>query len=97
MRLDAETTTSISNKPVYLSLFGIWSKKSGYAVSEARRRRAGDSSLLADKSVERLSKAADAPVFDYVSETFEESPNIFVGRPRSERCEARDRYERIPE
>lgn len=37
--------------------------------------------MLADKSVERLAKAADAPVYDYVSETFEESPNIFVTGP----------------
>ena len=68
------------DKPVYLSLFGIWSKKSGYAMLKPGVA-APERLVLADKSVERLAKAADAPVFDYVSETFEESPNIFVTGP----------------
>ncbi len=34
--------------------------------------------MWADKSVERLAKAADSAVFEYTSETFEESPNVYV-------------------
>src|SRR5580658_1230840 len=80
VRLDPEDEFIDLDKPVYLSLFGIWSKKSGYAML-----RPGAASperlVLIDKSVERLAKASDAPVFEYVSETFEESPNVFVGGP----------------
>ena len=78
VRLDPEEEFLDLEKPVYLSLFGIWSKKSGYAV--LRPGTAAPERLLwMDKSIERLSKAADAPVYTYVSETVEESPNIFVG------------------
>jgi dienelactone hydrolase len=70
-----------TDKPVYLSLFGIWTKKSGYA-----RLRPGVSGALSeehlvwlDKSVERLAKAKDADVYEYVVQTFTDSPNAFVG------------------
>jgi dipeptidyl aminopeptidase/acylaminoacyl peptidase len=80
VRLDPEEETIDLSKPVYLSLFGVWSKKSGYAVL-----RPGSPTperlIWADKSIERLAKASDAPVFEYVSETYEESPNIFVASP----------------
>ena len=60
-----------------MSLFGIWSKKSGFAVLKP-----GASSperlMLGDRTIERLAKASDAPVYGYVSESFEESPNIFA-------------------
>jgi dipeptidyl aminopeptidase/acylaminoacyl peptidase len=80
VRLDADSEYIDFDKPVYLSLFGIWSKKSGYAMLKPGAA-APERLVLADKSVERLAKAADAPVYDYVSETFEESPNIFVTGP----------------
>jgi dienelactone hydrolase len=70
-------------KPMYLSMFGIWTKKSGYA-----RLNPGTSGSLKeehliwlDKSVGQLGKAKDAEVFDYVVQTFTESPNAFVGGP----------------
>ena len=80
VRLDPEEEWIDLEKPVYLSLFGIWSKKSGYALLRPGSARP-EKLIWADKSIERLGKAADAPVFDYVSETFEESPNIFAGGP----------------
>ena len=80
VRLDADSEFIDLDKPVYLSLFGIWSKKSGYAV--LRPGAAGPERLiLADKSIARLAKAAEAPVYQYVTETFEESPNAYVGGP----------------
>jgi dipeptidyl aminopeptidase/acylaminoacyl peptidase len=67
-------------KPVYLSLFGIWTKKSGYGRLEPGAPH--DQHLIyLDKLVLDLAKAKDADVFSYVSETFEESPNIFVTNP----------------
>jgi dienelactone hydrolase len=72
-----------TDKPVYLSLFGIWTKKSGYA-----RLRPGAPGTLSEehlvwlgKSVERLAKAKDSDVYEYVVQTFVDSPNAFVGGP----------------
>ncbi len=80
VRLDPDEEFIDLSKPVYLSLFGIWSKKSGYAMLSPGAA-SPERLVLIDKSVERLSKASEAPVFQYVSETFEESPNVFVGGP----------------
>jgi dipeptidyl aminopeptidase/acylaminoacyl peptidase len=70
-----------SDQPIYLSLFGIWTKKSGFA-----RLQPGASGSLneehlvwLDKSINQLGKAQDAEVFEYVAQTFTESPNVFVG------------------
>jgi dipeptidyl aminopeptidase/acylaminoacyl peptidase len=78
VRLDSEDEAVDLSKPVYLSMFGIWSKKSGFAVLRPGAASA-EKLIWADKSFERLAKAADAPVYEYVAQTFEESPNIYVG------------------
>jgi dipeptidyl aminopeptidase/acylaminoacyl peptidase len=72
-----------TEKPVYLSLFGIWTKKSGYARLHfgASDSASVDRIVWLDKAVERLAKARDADVFEYVQETFTESPNAYVGGP----------------
>jgi len=82
-KLDPEEEWIDTSKPIYLSLFGIWSKKSGFA-----RLKPGASGALAeehllwlDKSVDRLAKAKDADVFAYVQQTFVESPNAFIAGP----------------
>jgi dipeptidyl aminopeptidase/acylaminoacyl peptidase len=80
VRLDPEEETIDLLKPVYLSLFGVWSKKSGYAVLKPGAAQP-EKLILADKSIERLAKASEAPVYEYVSETYEESPNVFVAGP----------------
>jgi len=80
VRLNPDDEWIDTDKPLYLSLFGIWSKKSGYA-----RLLPGASAVerlvWLDKSVTRLAKAKDADVYEYVVETFEESPTVFVGAP----------------
>ena len=77
VRLDPDEEFIDTSKPLYLSLFGIWTKQSGYASLEPGASK--DRHLICeDKSVSRLGKAKDSDVFEYVSETFEESPNIFV-------------------
>jgi dipeptidyl aminopeptidase/acylaminoacyl peptidase len=75
--MDPDAESIDLSKPVYLSAFGIWSKKSGYAMLKPGAV-APERLIWADKSIERLAKAADAPVFEYVSETYEESPNVYV-------------------
>jgi dienelactone hydrolase len=69
-----------ADKPAYLSLFGIWTKKSGYARLNLGAAR--DEHLVwLDKSVQRLAKAKDAEVFAYSAEAFDDSPDAFVGGP----------------
>ncbi len=66
-------------KPIYVSLFGIWTKKSGYArltIGAPEERL-----IYTDKSVQRLAKAKDADIFEYASEKFDESPNISIAGP----------------
>jgi len=76
-RLDPDEEFIDTSKPLYLSLFGIWTKKSGYARLDPGASR--DQHLIClDKGILDLAKAKDAEVFTYVSETFEESPNIWV-------------------
>jgi dipeptidyl aminopeptidase/acylaminoacyl peptidase len=77
LKLDPESDAIDLDKPVYLSLFGIWSKKSGYAVLKPGSA-AAQRLVFENKAMEGLGKAADAPVYDYISETFEESPNVYV-------------------
>jgi len=63
------------SKPVYLSLEGRWTKKTGYA------RLTGDTVerlVLADKSVRGLEKAKDADVLVYQSGAWDDSPNFFA-------------------
>jgi fermentation-respiration switch protein FrsA (DUF1100 family) len=72
-----------TDQPMYLSLFGIWTKKSGYARLNPGASGAFKEEHLIwlDKSVAQLGKAKDADVFEYVEQTFTESPNAFVGGP----------------
>jgi dipeptidyl aminopeptidase/acylaminoacyl peptidase len=78
VRLNPDDEWIDTDKPLYLSLFGIWSKKSGYS-----RLLPGASAVerlvWLDKSVTRLAKAKDADVYEYVVEAFEDSPDAFVG------------------
>jgi len=62
-------------KPVYLSMYGDYSKKSGYA----RLNPAGVERLVwLDKSVGSLAKAESADVYGYISQDYDDSPDIFV-------------------
>ena len=77
VRLDQDDEFIDTSKPVYLSLFGIWTKKAGYARLEPGAST--DHHLIyLDKHLSALAKAKNSEVFSYVSETFEESPNISV-------------------
>jgi dipeptidyl aminopeptidase/acylaminoacyl peptidase len=77
LRLNPDEEWIDTDKPAYLSVFGIWSKKSGYA-----RLRFGASAerlVWLDKSVGRLTKAKDAEAYSYSIEDFDDSPDVFVG------------------
>jgi len=72
-KLDPEEEWIDTSKPIYLSLFGIWTKKSSTLTEEHL--------LWLDKSLDHLAKAKDADVFEYVEQTFVESPNAFIAGP----------------
>ena len=66
-------------KPQYLSLYGEWTKRSGYALLKP----GGEVTRLIwlDRSVGSLAKAKDAEIYGYVLQDYDVSPNIFVGGP----------------
>jgi dipeptidyl aminopeptidase/acylaminoacyl peptidase len=66
-------------KPTYVSLFGLWSKKSGYG----RLGPGGtvDRLVWLDKSVASLARAKSADVYSYIAQDYDDSPNIFVAGP----------------
>ena len=78
VQLDPDDEFIDSEKPIYVSLFGIWTKKSGYARLEPKATKP-DRLIWEDRSVERLAKAKSAEVYGYVTETFEESPKVLAG------------------
>jgi dipeptidyl aminopeptidase/acylaminoacyl peptidase len=62
--------------PLYVSLFGIWSKKSGYG--RLMPDNGVERLVWLDKSVTGLARAKDAPVFTYLSQDYDDSPDLFV-------------------
>ena len=78
VRFDPDIPAVDRAQPLYFDITGEWTKKSGIARLVPG---AGTPERLVwlDKSVIRLSKAKDAAVYEYVSQTFQESPNAFAG------------------
>ena len=76
VRLDPDEEWIDLAKPIYLSLFGEWTKKSGYA----RREPGGAVSRLVwlDRGVGSLAKAKRADVYGYISQDYDDSPDLFV-------------------
>lgn len=77
VRLNPEDEWIDTDKPIAVSLFGIWTKKSGYGRIAPRARQA-ERLVWLDKSVGSLGRAKDADVYSYVVMSFEDSPDIFV-------------------
>jgi dipeptidyl aminopeptidase/acylaminoacyl peptidase len=79
VRLDPDEEWIDPSKPLYFSLFGEWTKKSGYA----RREASGTVTRLVwtDKGIASLAKARRADVFGYVAQDYDDSPDLFVGGP----------------
>jgi dienelactone hydrolase len=67
------------DEPQYLSLYGEWTKRSGYGVLRPGGRV--DRLVWLDKNVGSLAKAEKADVFSYVAQGYDDSPDIFVGGP----------------
>ncbi|MFC2161643.1 S9 family peptidase [Acidobacteriota bacterium] len=65
------------SKPVYLSLYGEWTKKSGYGQMKAGK--AVQRLVWLDKNVSSLAKAKDADIYAFTVQDFDDSPDIFIG------------------
>jgi dipeptidyl aminopeptidase/acylaminoacyl peptidase len=76
--LDPDAESIDRSKPIYLSMFGTLSKKSGYARLSPGAA-SPDRLVWLDKSVARLAKAKDGDVYQYVVQSYEDSPDAFVG------------------
>ncbi len=73
----AATTDGIDLvKAQFVSLFGDWSKKSGYG----RLKPGGgvDRLVFADKAIGALGKAKDADVYVHTVQDYDDSPDVFV-------------------
>jgi len=80
LRLDPEEEWIDTGKPMPVSLFGIWTKRSGYGRIEPGTASA-KRLLFEDKSITGLAKAKDADVYGYVMQRFDDPPTAMVGGP----------------
>ena len=76
--LDPDAEPFDRTTPIYLEMFGTLTKKSGYARL-APGATAPERLVWLDKSVARLAKAKNADVYQYVAQSYEDSPDAFVG------------------
>lgn len=74
VRLDPDQDAFPPDEPIYLSLYGEWTKDSGYA----RLHPDGDLETLvyAPRSVSRLSKAEEADRYVYVTQRYDLPPRV---------------------
>jgi dipeptidyl aminopeptidase/acylaminoacyl peptidase len=79
VRIDPDEEWIDLDKPLYVSLFGIWSKKSGYG--RLMPDNGVERLVWLDKSVIGLARTKDAPVLAYTSQDYDDSPDIFVAGP----------------
>ena len=64
-------------RPVHFDMFGVWTKKSGYALLAPGATSPQRLQWL-DKRVSGLAKAKDADVYQYVVQSYEDSPDVFI-------------------
>jgi dipeptidyl aminopeptidase/acylaminoacyl peptidase len=79
VRLDPDARTIDLDHRVYMSVFGLRSKKSGYAALDP----GGTVTRLVwlDKNVTNLAKAPDEERYAYIAQDHDDSPDLFVGGP----------------
>jgi dienelactone hydrolase len=80
VRLDPNEEWIDAGKPFYVSVFGIWSKRSGYARVDPGAA-AATPVVLEDKGIGALGKAEKADVYSYVTQRFDTPPSVMVGGP----------------
>jgi dipeptidyl aminopeptidase/acylaminoacyl peptidase len=78
VRLDVDDQGVDLAKPQYVATFGLLSKKSGYG--QLKPGGGVDRLIWLDKSVGGLAKAKDADVFEYSSQDYDDSPDLFISQ-----------------
>lgn len=78
-RLDFDEDYIDTAKPIFLSIYGDWTKKNGYA--RLRRGQPPEQVLWMDAAVRRLQKADSADVYSFTTGRFDDSPDYFVAGP----------------
>jgi len=86
VRLDPEERGIDPQAPVYLNLFGRWTKKDGYGrlasiVAPRGSQPSVERLVWDDKSIGNIIKAKHADVYAYTVQGFDDSPDAFVGGP----------------
>jgi dipeptidyl aminopeptidase/acylaminoacyl peptidase len=66
-----------TDKPLFVTLFGTWSKRSGYGTLNVSTQKV-ERLVFEDKAVAGLAKAKDADVFAYMAQKFDDSPDLFI-------------------
>lgn len=75
-QLDPEEKGIDLSQPLYIHVYGEWTKKAGIAVIE--KGNPGAKRLLWDDAVFSLMKAEDADVFLYTKQTYKDYPDYYV-------------------
>jgi dipeptidyl aminopeptidase/acylaminoacyl peptidase len=65
------------DKPLFVTLFGTWTKRSGYGTLSAASRKV-ERLIFEDKAVAGIAKAKDTDVFAYTVQAFDDSPDLFI-------------------
>ncbi len=80
LRIDREADAFAPDEPLYYSTYGEWTKEAGF--SRAPRGETPESLIRAEASFAGgLLKAADAEVYAFRQERFDDSPDYFVAGP----------------
>jgi dipeptidyl aminopeptidase/acylaminoacyl peptidase len=82
--LDPEAKSIDPAKPLYLDLYGEWTKRFGFgrlALKGAAPQGVVQRLMFQDRRVSRLARAQRADVFTYVVDDFDDSPDVFAGGP----------------
>jgi dipeptidyl aminopeptidase/acylaminoacyl peptidase len=80
VRLDPDADFIDPATPAFVSLFGLWTKQSGYARLQANGSSpVVDRAMFEAKAINGLVKAKRSDVYAYVRQAFDDSPDLFVG------------------
>ncbi len=79
VRLDPDQEAISSEEPMYLSLYGEWTKQSGFARVDPEGTARAERLVWRNKELSELIKAEHADAYAYVEEGFDDSPDYFVG------------------
>ncbi len=78
-RVDFDDPVIDTDEPIYMTTYGDWTKKFGYA--RMRRRQPPEQLVSLDALVSRLQKADSSDTYVYITQQFDDSPDYFVAGP----------------